>query len=277
MKIYIIEDDEAVMGMLEDIIEGEALGTLCSAPECRIDLTDVLAKAPDLILTDLLMPKTDGIQIIRALKAAGCQAKFIVISQVSSKEMIARAYCAGASFYVQKPINRIEVCQVVRNAAAQIENEKALAAIRSVFAPQSAPPAQTGQDDALRRRLRYILSQLGMSGERGMQDIMDACCFLRTQGGCLPGGGIQALCAALRPEAPRSMEQRMRRAMERSLRHLASLGIEDYTNEVFVRYGAHLFPFEELRQEMAAIRGRGEGGHVRVKTFLDGLLVLLEE
>lgn len=31
MKIYIIEDDEAVISMLEDIIEGEGLGTVCGS------------------------------------------------------------------------------------------------------------------------------------------------------------------------------------------------------------------------------------------------------
>ena len=33
MKIYIIEDDEAVISMLEDIIEGEGLGTVFSCRE----------------------------------------------------------------------------------------------------------------------------------------------------------------------------------------------------------------------------------------------------
>ena len=98
------------------------------------DPADILAKAPGLILTDLLMPEKDSIQLMRELKAAGCQAKFIIISQVSSKEMIARAYSTGVDFYVYKPINRIEACQVLRNAEKQIENERALTAVRSVFA-----------------------------------------------------------------------------------------------------------------------------------------------
>lgn len=277
MKIYIVEDDDAVISMLEDIVESENLGELCgSSTDGHTDSTDILAKAPDLILTDLLMSEKDGIQLMRELKAAGCQAKFIIISQVSSKEMIARAYSTGVDFYVYKPINRIEVCQVIRNAEKQIDNERALAAIRSVFAAQGAP-AQAPREVELRRHLRYLLSQLGMSGEKGAQDVIEACCYIRAHGGSASCSGVRALCAALCPDAPKSMEQRMRRAMERSLRHLASLGLEDYTNEVFVRYATHLFPFEEVRREMAAIQRRGEGGHVSVKTFLDGLMVLLDE
>ena len=41
MKIYIIEDDEAVISMLEDIIEGEGLGTVCgSSTDGYTDLID---------------------------------------------------------------------------------------------------------------------------------------------------------------------------------------------------------------------------------------------
>ena len=48
MKIYIIEDDEAVISMLEDIIEGEGLGTVCgSSTDGYTDLIDIFAKAPD--------------------------------------------------------------------------------------------------------------------------------------------------------------------------------------------------------------------------------------
>lgn len=277
MKIYIIEDDEAIISMLEDIIESEDLGILCgSSVDGCTDLTDILAKDPDLILTDLLMPEKDGIQLMRELKSSGSQAKFIIISQISSKEMIARAYSSGVDFYIQKPINRIEVCQVVRNAKCQIENEKALAAIRNVFTLQNVPK-QDSHEDKLRQRLRYILNQLGMSGEKGTQDIVDACCFVYAHGGTISNSGIRALCMALCPEAPKSMEQRMRRAMERSLRHIASLGVEDYTNEIFAHYATRLFPFEGVRREMAAIQGRGEGGRVSVKAFLDGLIILLDE
>lgn len=158
MKIYIIEDDEAVISMLEDIIEGEGLGTVCgSSTDGYTDLIDIFAKALDLVLTDLLMPGKDGIQLMRELKSSGSQAKFIVISQVSAKEMVARAYSSGADFYIQKPINHIEVCQVVRNAKNQIENEKVLAAIRGVFALQNSAKKDSREDE-LRQRLRYILS-----------------------------------------------------------------------------------------------------------------------
>ena len=86
MKIYIAEDDTSIIGILEDIVEGSGLGTVCGdSGGGPVDLSQVLALEPDLILVDLLMPGKDGIQVVRELKEAGCRAKVIMISQVASK------------------------------------------------------------------------------------------------------------------------------------------------------------------------------------------------
>ena len=68
----------------------------------------------------------------------------------------------------------------------------------------------------------------------------------------------------------------------RSLGHKAIfvdmfLGLEDYANEIFTRYSARLFSFQEVRAEMVRLQGKGPGGKVNLKKFLDGLLILAEE
>ena len=179
MKIFIIEDDISVIGILEDIVERSGLGTVCGdSGDGLPDPERVLALEPDLILIDLLMPEKDGIQVVRELKERGCGAKFIMISQVSSKELIAKAYTAGVSFFIQKPINLIEVRQVITNIKEQIDNEQALKTIQSVFAGREAPASQPAPADRRRRRLTHILSQVGMAGEKGSKDIIDLCMLL---------------------------------------------------------------------------------------------------
>lgn len=55
------------------------------------------------------------------------------------------------------------------------------------------------------------------------------------------------------------------------------MGLEDYGNEIFTLYASRLFPFQEVRAEMACIQGRGPKGKANLKRFLDGMLVLVEE
>lgn len=279
MRIYIIEDDLSVIGILEDIVEGNGLGTICGDTGDGLpDLSQILALAPDLILIDLLMPEKDGIQVVRELREMGSEAKFIMISQVSAKEMIAKAYMAGVSFFIQKPINLIEVRQVITTVKTQIENERALRTIQRVFAGRDAAdgPAPAAPSDYRLKRLKYILSQLGMAGEKGSKDIMDLCALLLQEGGSASQIPVSTLCTRL-PGPPKTIEQRARRAVDRCLSHMASLGLEDYNNEVFLRYAARLFPFQEVRAEMAFQQGKGPRGKASLKKFLDGLVLLLEE
>ena len=278
MKIFIIEDDFSVVSILEDIVERNNLGQICGdSCDDGLDFDKIMAINPDLILVDLLMPEKDGIQVVRELKERGCQSKFIMISQVSSKEIIAKAYLAGIDFFINKPINLIEVRQVIDNISRQLENEQALKTIRNVFSTQITQPAPAVQEqDVQRRRIQYILSQLGMAGEKGAEDIIDMCMYLINLELKVSQIGVGALCAEL-SDSPKSMEQRVRRTVERGLSHLASLGLEDYGNELFTRYASVLYPFPEVRAEMDHLRGRGTGGKVNLKKFLDGMLVLSED
>ena len=278
MKIYIMEDDLSVIGVLEDIIERCALGTVCGSTEGGpVNLDRVLAAGPDLILADLLMPGKDGIQAVRELRDRGFQGKCVMISQVASKDLVAKAYLAGVDFFIQKPINFIEVSQVIGSVAQQLKSEQALASIRSVFQEESpASLPAPSREAARRKRLQYLLGQLGMSGEKGGQDITRMCLKLLELEQPASQVGVSALCGQL-STSPRSMEQRARRAAERGLRHVASLGLEDYNNEIFTRCATQLFPFQEVRAEMAFLQGRGQGGKVNLKKFLDGLLLLTEE
>lgn len=276
MKIYIIEDDLSVISVLEDIIERCALGTVCGSTEGGpVKLDQVLAADPDLILADLLMPGKDGIQVVRELRERGFRGKSIMISQVTSKDLVAKAYLAGVDFFIQKPINLIEVSQVIGNVAQQLKSEQTLASIRSVFQEDPPSPAAS-RETARRKRLQYLLGQLGMSGEKGSQDITQMSLKLLELGQPVSQVGVSALCGLL-STSPRSMEQRARRAAERGLRHVASLGLEDYNNEIFTRCATQLFPFQEVRAEMSFLQGKGQGGKVNLKKFLDGILLLTEE
>lgn len=212
MRIYIVEDDTSVIGILEDIVEGNELGVVCGDSGGEpANLGQILALDPDLVLVDLLMPQKDGIQVVRELKEQGCRAKFIMISQVSNKEMVAKAYLAGVDFFINKPINLIEVRQVILNVRRQLENERDLHTIQSVFAEKAAPVGRRSRLEAQRKRIQTTLSQLGMAGEKGARDIVELCMLLLEQGQQVSQVGVGALCAQL-SDSPKSMEQRARRA-----------------------------------------------------------------
>ena len=211
-------------------------------------------------------------QVMRELRERGCKAKCIMISQVAAKELIGKAYDAGIEFFISKPINIIEVKSVIRNVDEQIKNEKTLTNIKKMFMAEIADmPKEKKKDDGYGRKVLYILNRLGMSGEKGGDDILRICEYLHNNGRPISQVSIGQLCELL-SDAPKNMEQRVRRAIAVGMSNLAHLGIEDFMNETFTAYSSTLFPFEEIRAEMDHIRGkRRYGGKVSIKKFIDSL------
>lgn len=280
MRIYIVEDDISVIRMLTDIIEDANLGTVCGDTGGKpASIRDILTAKPDLVLVDFLMPETDGIAVIGELKKQGCTAKLVMISQVSDKEMVAKAYSEGADLFITKPINRVEICAVLNHVAQSIRNEETLSGIRRMFSeqPGQAPSAPVPRTEAsFEESLRMILNRVGMAGEKGTEDIIKVCLYLKEHNSSLAAAGIGNICALLSP-GPKNMEQRIRRAVAVGMSSVAHLGIEDFMNETFSLYSSTLFSFEDIRAEMEYIRGKTPyGGKVNIRKFIDGLMLETE-
>ena len=322
MGIYIIEDDETMIEILQDVIEDHELGDVVGyTTDGMKDPEEIIHASPDIILVDFLMPGRDGAEIVKALKAGGSTAKFIMISQVSSKDMIGKAYDAGIDFFISKPINIIEVRSVISTVSQQIRNERTIAHLRNMFltelgeglpefgqtrgtpAPQTeqftrreerkSVPAGTSkpsagemsaysgasgnqEEDRFYKAVGSILGKIGMSGEKGSADILQICVYMHSTGKSMNRENIRQICSRF-TDAPKSMEQRMRRAIAMGLTNLAHLGIEDFMNDIFAEYASALFPFEEVRAEMDFIRGKREyGGKTSIKKFIESLMFAAE-
>ena len=132
--------------------------------------------------------------------------------------MIGRAYAAGVDFFINKPINLMEVTSVIRNVESQIRNERTLANLKTMFMTEldgmaKAPVQQEADTGAeYEKRIRYVLNRVGMSGEKGAEDIVKICNYLRSSGQPIASVSIGRLCEIISP-APKNMEQRIRRAI----------------------------------------------------------------
>ncbi len=277
MRIYIVEDDLSIINVLEDIIETHNLGEICG--DCGGEVADIAAilqSNPDVVLVDFFMPVMDGAQVVSEIRKHSSSIKCIMISQVSSKDLIGKAYTSGVDFFISKPINLIEVKSVLTNVATQIENEKMLNSIRSMFAgmPGTAPAAPVvAVENEYSKKLRMILSHVGMSGEKGCADIISICEHLHKNRIPVSSISVGQMCEAV-SDNPKNMEQRVRRAIAVGMSNVAHMGIEDFMNETFMRYSATLFSFEDVRTEMDYIRGKtAYSGKISIKKFIDGLML----
>lgn len=81
-----------------------------------LDWLAAAAEPPTLILLDLQLPKIDGLEVLRRLRANARTALVPVVILTSSKEDRDRAgsYRGGANSYVQKPVDFAEFVEAVR-------------------------------------------------------------------------------------------------------------------------------------------------------------------
>jgi len=280
MRFYLVDDDPNILKILENVIHKENIGhVLGSNVDPQKALHELRAFRPDILLVDYLMPGMDGAALVRQVHAELPETACVIISQVSDKDMIGESYEAGIEFFIQKPINIIEVRRVLMSIVEKIEMKRALAQINGLLKQTSAidvsNPVTSKMDRSKREEnMKRVLSRFGILGEKGASDILNSSTALLDKG--IEHGvsnHLNKVCEAL-GQKPKIMKQRMRRSLQNGLRNFATLGIEDYLNDVFVQYSGAFFDFEEVKAEMDYIRGvRKQGGRVNVYKFIEALIV----
>ena len=278
MKIYLIDDDPNILNFLKLIIQAKNLGELCGTCNSPIDaLEDLKYIKPDIVVVDLLMPGMDGITFVKKANAEFQDIAYIMLSQVSSKDMISSAYEAGVEFFIQKPINAIEVENVITRVCQSLAMKRTLNSMQNLFMtqmqdvmPKNTPVVQT--EPVHLQKTKDILQRLGIIGEIGSKDIINVVDYMITHRDTASDMTLIELCAQF-SENPKSVEQRIRRTANTAMVNLAHLGLEDYSNDTFIEYSNTLFNFEQIRREMDHIRGKNyKGGNVKIRNFLNALV-----
>lgn len=125
MRIAIVDDNATNLLIIEKILERAGYDDNVTASSAR-ELFELLeldnptgAEAPiSLILMDMMMPEIDGIEACRRIQE---QERFrdipiIFVTALGDSNKLAEALDAGASDYVMKPINKVELLARIRSA-----------------------------------------------------------------------------------------------------------------------------------------------------------------
>lgn len=274
MSFYFIDDDKNICNILKLIINERGLGVCCGTSNNASEaLEDLPSARPDIVIVDLLMPEMDGISFVRQARKILPDASYIMLSQVSSKDMIASAYEAGIEFFIQKPINSVEVEAVIKKVSDGLSMKRMVRKMQNIFMEDTSPATPSAPDNSeqIETSLRTILTRIGIIGDIGSKDIISIVKYLVAHQDNADSLTVSDLCSHF-CDTPKSMEQRIRRTAFNGLVNLAHLGLEDYSNEIFVDYSSTLYNFEQVRREMDFIRGKTDKhGNVRIKQFLNAL------
>src|SRR5258708_38684975 len=123
-KILIIEDDATILRVVKDNFAARGF-RVQTARNGEEGLDAALNGAPDLILLDIMLPKINGFEICRAVRAEKLEMPILMLTAKGQEEDIVRGLELGADDYITKPFS---IREVVARAQAFLRRRRSGAA-----------------------------------------------------------------------------------------------------------------------------------------------------
>ena len=149
IRVVIAEDQGMVLGALAALLEIEDdISVVGQAHDGREALKLTLQHKPDLLLTDIEMPKMTGLELAAELKCQGTATRVIILTTFARAGYLRRAMEAGAAGYLLKDSPAGALANAIRRVHSGLR----------VIDPELATEAWT-EADPLSDRERQVLRQ----------------------------------------------------------------------------------------------------------------------
>jgi two-component system response regulator PilR (NtrC family) len=149
-KILVVDDEQSLREVLSIMLKrtGYAVTSVADGEEA-IELLnkDIF----DLVITDLRMPKIDGMEVLKAAKSASPETVVLIITAFASADSAVEAMKQGAYDYLTKPFQVDEVQLIIRNALEKRRLTTENILLKREMASQSSFSQLVGQSEAMQK------------------------------------------------------------------------------------------------------------------------------
>lgn len=159
LKIVVVEDEELVRRGIVLAVDWATLGCVVvgEATNGEDGIKEVERFNPDIIITDIKMPKMDGLEMVRQLRERGNAANIIILTAYSSFAYAQSAIKLGAVDYLLKPFHDGDLEQAVKKIVSDKNEDKA------EYEPSSCirKVSQTAKSKYVMQALNFIAQNYG--------------------------------------------------------------------------------------------------------------------
>jgi two-component system response regulator YesN len=126
LTVLIVDDESVARKDIKKMIRSlnHPIKVIGEAANGKEGLETALALQPDIIITDIKMPLTDGLKLREIRREANLDAKIIVLSAYEEVKYAQSAINFGASDYILKPVNEAKLIESVLRIGTMIREEK---------------------------------------------------------------------------------------------------------------------------------------------------------
>lgn len=127
-RLFIVDDEDMEREAMVDFIpwekfDIEVVGTAWNGLDA---FEQIQKKQPDIVLTDIMMPVMNGIELIKKTKATFPEIEFIVLSGYGEYEFTSQAMEEGIRHYVLKPFDEDKILNALNKLKEEIINKKSI-------------------------------------------------------------------------------------------------------------------------------------------------------
>ena len=162
VAILVVDDEASARDMVADILTDDGYAVI-TADSGEAALKHLETSSFDLIISDLMMPRMDGIELTKQIKAAGIDAPIIVITGFATIEHAVESMKAGAYDFITKPFN-IDQIKITVQKALENKRLQKLAVEREFYKQLSNSDEMTGLAN-----YRYFNEMLQKEVERALR------------------------------------------------------------------------------------------------------------
>lgn len=114
LKILVCDDSILARKQMKDIINTLGSPTIIEASNGQLAIDMYKEHKPDITFVDIVMPVKDGNAAITEIIEFDPKATIFVASSVGTQSELKKALTAGASDFIQKPIDKDQVIDLIR-------------------------------------------------------------------------------------------------------------------------------------------------------------------
>ncbi len=119
MKVLVAEDDQSISLIIKTILQKEGYEVFV-VTDGREALQMIAANPPDLLITDIMMPYTSGLELTGTVKAnTQKNIAIIVLSGMGQEDIVIEAFKLGADDFLTKPFSNAELLTRVKRFAVR--------------------------------------------------------------------------------------------------------------------------------------------------------------
>ena len=121
-RILIVDDDTEIREGLRILLSGENY-TILEAADGKQAL-EQMSDTIDLVILDIMMPKLDGIEMLRRLREEGNRAHVVFLTAYSDFSYAQSALKLGAADYLLKPFSRQDIEEMLGKIKQKLDKEE---------------------------------------------------------------------------------------------------------------------------------------------------------